>query len=84
MKKRQKAGFLSPKSSKIIVTKENEKKERARIIKERRRRKKNNGCTLSFQNSYFGATLLLDAKGLFGNKVIKNLARFIYTVIRTL
>ena len=32
----------------------------------------------------FGRKKLLDAKGLFGNNVINNLARFIYTVIRTL
>ena len=46
MKRRQKAGFLSPRSSKIIVTKEEERRKRKRKRKrrsedeERRRRKK--------------------------------------------
>ena len=44
MKRRQKAGFLSPRSSKIIVTKEKERRKRKRKRKsedkERGRRKK--------------------------------------------
>ena len=44
MKRRQKAGFLSPRSSKIIVTKEEERRKRKRKREsedeERRRRKK--------------------------------------------
>ena len=40
VKKRQKAGFLSPRSSKIIVTKEKERRKRKSEEKERRRRKK--------------------------------------------
>ena len=44
MKRRPKAGFLSPRSSKIIVTKEKERRKRKRKRKsedkERRRRKK--------------------------------------------
>ena len=47
LKKRQKARFLSPRSSKIIVTKEKE-----RIKRKREEKKENNGCTLSFYNSY--------------------------------
>ena len=50
MKRRQKAGFLSPRSSKIIVTKEKERRKRKIEEKEIRRRKKSNGCTLSFYN----------------------------------
>ena len=46
--KRQKAGFLSPRSSKIIVTKKKERRKRKSEEKERRRREKSNGCTLSF------------------------------------
>ena len=61
MKRRQKAGFLSPRSSKITVTKK----------KERRRREISDGYTLSFYNSYFG-----DAKGPFGDNVFKNPARY--------
>ena len=54
VKRRQKAGFLSPRSSKITVTKEKERRKRKGEEKERRRRKKSNGCTISFYNSYFG------------------------------
>ena len=61
MKRRQKAGFLSPRSSKITVTKK----------KERRRRETSDGYTLSFYNSYFG-----DAKGPFSDNVFKNPARY--------
>ena len=48
MKKGQKTLFLSPRSSKIIVTKQRERRKRKSEEKERRRRKKSNGCTLSF------------------------------------
>ena len=50
VKRRQKAGFLSTKSSKITPTKEKERRKRKSGEKERRRRKKSNGCTLSFYN----------------------------------
>ena len=49
VKRRQKASFLSPKSSKITVTKKKERRKRKSEEK-----KKNNGCTISFYNSYFG------------------------------
>ena len=46
---------------------------------------KSNGCTLSFYNSYFGEVALVfgrkklfDAKGPFGDNVIKNAARYVY------
>ena len=48
--RRQKAGFLIPRSSKITVTEEKEKKERARKRKGGEENK-SNGCTLSFYNS---------------------------------
>ena len=48
MKKCQKALFLSPRGSKIIVTKEKEGRKRKSEEK-----KKSNGCTLSFYDSYF-------------------------------
>jgi len=54
MKRRQKAGFLGPISSKITLTKEKERRKRNSEEKERRRRKKCNGCSLSFYNGYFG------------------------------
>ena len=54
VKRRQKAGFLSPRSSNITVTKEDERRKGKRGEKERRRREKSNGCTLSFCNSYCG------------------------------
>ena len=40
--------FLSPRSSKITITKEKERRKRKSEEKERRRREKSNGCTLSF------------------------------------
>jgi len=74
VKRRQKAGFLSLRSSKTTVRKEKERRKRKSEEKERRRRKKSNGCTLSFYNSYFGDSFwpkkLFDAKGPFGD--IKN------------
>ena len=48
MKKGQTTLFLSPRSSKIIVTKQRERRKRKSEEKERRRRKKSKGCTLSF------------------------------------
>ena len=85
MKRRQKAGFLSPTSFKITVTKEKERRKRKSEEKERRRRKKSNGCTLSFYNSYFGDSFgrkkLLDAKGPFGDNVFKNPARYMCSAI---
>ena len=48
VKRRQKAAFLSPISSKITETKEKERRKREIEVKERRRREKSNGCALSF------------------------------------
>ena len=45
---------LSPRSSKITVTKEKERRKRKSEDKERRRREKSNGCNLSFYNGCFG------------------------------
>ena len=53
VKRRRKAGFLSPVSSKITLTKEKQRRERESEEEERRRREKSNGCTLSFYNGYF-------------------------------
>ena len=53
MSEKASKSFLSPRSSKITVTKEKERKKRESEEKERRRREKSNGCTLSFYNSYF-------------------------------
>ena len=68
-----------PKSSTIIITKEKERRKRKSEQKERGIREKSNGCTLSFYNSYsgdsFGRKKLFDAKGPFGDNVIKNPAR---------
>ena len=83
MKRRQKAGFLSPRSSKIIVTKEEERRKRKRKSddEERRRRKKAMVALLVFRIAtseiVFGRKKLLDAKGPFGDNVIKNPARHI-------
>ena len=76
VKRCQKAGFLSPRSSTIIVTKEKGKSEGM----ERRRREKSNGCTISFYNSYFGDRFwpkkLLDAKRSIWRYIFKNPARY--------
>ena len=89
MKRRQKAGFLSPRSSKIIVTKKEERRKRKRTRKrkrksedeERRRRKKAMVALLVFRIAtleiVFGRKKLSDAKGSFGDNVIKNPARYI-------
>ena len=54
MKRRQKAGFLSPRSSKIIVTKEKERRKRKSEENERRgRAKKQWFSLLVFHDSYF-------------------------------
>ena len=70
MERRQKAGFLSPKSSKITVTKKKE-----------RRKRKNEGkekaivallvFIISNLEVAFGRKKLLDPKGPFGDNVIK-------------
>ena len=74
-------GFLSPRSSKITVTKEKarkgERERKERKEKERRRRKKGNSCTLSYYNDYFRQKKnLLDAKDQFGDSVFSYPARY--------
>jgi len=83
VKRRQKAGFLSPRSSKIIVTKERERRKRKSEEKERRRRKKKAMAPLlvfiiATLEIVLGQKKLLDAKGPFGYNVSKNPARYIY------
>ena len=60
----------------MIVTKEKQRRKRKSEGKERRRREKSNGCTLIFYNSNFGKKKLFDAKGPFGDNVIKNPGRY--------
>ena len=48
--------LISPISSKIILTKEKERRKSEK--EEKRRREKSNGCTLSFDNGYFGDNVL--------------------------
>ena len=88
VKRRQQAGFLSPRSSNITVTKEDERRKRKSEEKERRRREKSNGCTLSFCNSYCGDSFspkkLLDAKTPFRDNVFKSPARYIDEFLKTL
>ena len=87
VKKHQKARFLSPRSSKITVTKiEGKRNKRKSEEKERRRReKKSNRCTLGFiiatLEIVFGRKKLFDAKGPFGDTIIKNPARYIWLQI---
>ena len=66
MKKHQKARFLSPRSSKIIVTKEKGRRKRKSEEKERRRRKKAMVVLLVFTIAtleiVFDRKILLEAK----------------------
>ena len=69
MKRRQKTGFLSPRSSKITATKEKERGKR----KDEEKRKKAVVALLVFIMStleiLFGRKQLLDAKSPFGDNV---------------
>ena len=72
---------MSPRSSKITVTKiEGKRNKRKSKEKERRRREKSNRCTLGFiiatLEIVFGRKKLFDAKGPFGDNIIKNPARY--------
>ena len=58
----------------MTVTKVKERRKRKSEEMERRR-EKSNGCTLSF------IMATLDAKGQFGDNVIKNPARYIYMYV---
>ena len=76
--KASKSTFLKPRSSKIIVTKEKTKEKRKERGEGKEEKKKSNGCTLTFFNSYFLAEIncWTQIKGLFGDNVIKNPARY--------
>ena len=77
VKRRQKAGFLRPRSSKITLTKGKERRKGKSEEKERRR-KKSNGCTLSFYNSketVFAGKICWTRKGPFADKVFTHPAR---------
>jgi len=80
VKRSQKAGFLSPRSSKITVTNEKQRRIRNSEEKERRKKKKAMVALLVFiiatLERVFGRKKLFDAKGPFGDYVIKNPARF--------
>ena len=66
VKRHQKAGFLSPRNSKITVTKEKDMRKRKSGEKERRRREKSNGCTIIV---FVIATLFLAEKDCWTKKV---------------
>ena len=80
MKRRQKAGFLSPRSFKITVTKEKKgENERARRRKDGEEKKAMVALLVfiiatSFGDSFWPKTLL-DAKGPFGDNIFKTPAR---------
>ena len=83
MKSLQKAGFLSPISSKITLTKEKERKKRKSQEEERRRREKAMVALLVFIMVTLEIVFrpkLLGGRGLFGDNVLKNPARcmFVY------
>ena len=48
-----------------------------KLRKGEKEKKKSNGCTLNFYNSYLPKKLS-HSKGPFGDKVIKNPARYVY------
>ena len=81
MKKRQKAGFLSPRTSKILVTKENYGRKRKCEEKEGRRTKKAMVALLVFiiatLEIVFGRKRTVEWKRSIGDNVIKNPARYI-------
>ena len=76
MKRRQKTGFVSPRNSKIIETKEKERRKR----KNEEKRKKAMVALLVFIMAtlkiLLGRKQLLDAKSPFGGNVNKNPARY--------
>ena len=76
-----KGRFLKPENlqNQSNEVKGKEKKKEEEEGKEEKK-KKSNGCTLSFYNSYFGWKQLFDAKGPFGDNVIKNPAT--YTIMQ--
>ena len=75
----QNAGFLRPISSKITPTKEKERRKSKSKERERRRREKTMVALLVFiMDTFFGRKKkLLDGRGLFGDNVFKNPARYI-------
>ena len=80
MKSCQNAGFLRPISSKITPTKEKERRKSKSKERERRRREKTMVALLVFiMDTFFGRKKkkLLDGRGLFGDNVFKNPARYI-------
>ena len=88
MKRRQKAGFLSPRSFKITVTKEKERRKRKSDggDQERGEEKKAMVVLLVFIMSYFGysfwpkKTVGRDGKGPFDDNVFKSPARYIQLI----
>ena len=78
--KASKGMFLKPIKKLQNHSNEGKRKEKKkeRGVGKKEKRKKNNGCTLSFYNGYFGRKKkMLDAKGPFGDNVIKNTAKYI-------
>ena len=73
MKRYQKAGFLIPRSSKIIVTEETERRKDEE--KERRKKEKCNGYNTATLETDFWPKNLPDPKAPLGDNVIKNAAR---------
>ena len=75
----QNAGFLRPISSKITPTKEKERRKSKSKERERRRREKTMVALLVFiMDTFFGRKKKpLDGRGLFGDNVFKNPARYI-------
>ena len=85
MKRRQKAGFLSPRSFKITVTKEKERRKKRARRRKGGEEKKAMVALLVFIIATLEIVLaekkLLDAKGPFGDNVFKNPARYMCSAI---
>ena len=93
VKRRQKAGFLSPRSSKITLTKEKEGRKRKSEEKERRRRKGGEEkkamvallvVIIATVEIGFGRKKLLDTKAPLRDNGFKNPARYIDELLKTL
>ena len=79
-KKASKGTFLEPEKLQNHSNEEKRNKRKSEEKERRRREKKSNRCTLGFiiatLEIVFGRKKLFDAKGPFGDNIIKNPARY--------
>ena len=76
--KASKSTFLKPEKLQNYSNEGKKKEKRKERGEGKEEKKKSNGCTLTFFNSYFLAEIncWTQIKGLFGDNVIKNPARY--------